>query len=411
LAAEFDALVIGAGPAGTAAAIRLADSGWRVVIVEQHAFPRRKVCGECIAAGNLPLLDELGVGPRFRHLAGPELIKVGWLRGQSTSVADLPPCDTGDYSWGRTLAREQLDTLLLDRARQLGATILQPIKARRVSGVPGNFTCDLGAAGTVRARFIIDAHGSWELPPPFPGVAVDAPRALRTAHRDSDLLAFKATFNGASLAPGLLPVLSFDGGYGGLVATGAGRVTLACCIRRDALRACRALLPGQTAGAAVEAHLRRHCRGVEEAIRHATLEGPWLAVGPLCPGIRVRGQPGVFRVGNAAGESHPLIGEGISMALQSAFMLTQLLTRQPAAMIDGRCSASLQRTYAAVWRKAFAQRLRLAAVYAHVAMRPGLAAAASGLLRRRPGWLTTAARLAGKARRADMASIPTEEAP
>jgi flavin-dependent dehydrogenase len=119
----------------------------------------------------------------------------------------------------------------------------------------------------------------------------------------------------------------------------------------------------------------------------------------------------VFRVGNAAGESHPLIGEGISMALQSAFMLTQLLTRQPAAMIDGRCSASLQRTYAAVWRKAFAQRLRLAAVYAHVAMRPGLAAAASGLLRRQPGWLTTAARLAGKARRADTASIPTEEAP
>ena len=54
---EFDAVVIGAGPAGTAAAILLTLAGWRVMVVEQHAYPRRKVCGECIGAGNLSLLD------------------------------------------------------------------------------------------------------------------------------------------------------------------------------------------------------------------------------------------------------------------------------------------------------------------------------------------------------------------
>ena len=56
---RFDVAVVGAGPAGAAAAILLARAGWSVALVERQAFPRRKVCGECIAASNLALLDAL----------------------------------------------------------------------------------------------------------------------------------------------------------------------------------------------------------------------------------------------------------------------------------------------------------------------------------------------------------------
>src|ERR1039458_1652155 len=86
--ANADALVIGAGPAGTSTAILLANAGWRVVLVEQHSYPRRKVCGECIAAGSLAVLDELGVGGAFRRMAGPELRQVGWMSAAATVVAD-----------------------------------------------------------------------------------------------------------------------------------------------------------------------------------------------------------------------------------------------------------------------------------------------------------------------------------
>jgi heterodisulfide reductase subunit A-like polyferredoxin len=59
----FDAVIVGAGPAGSSAAILLARAGWSVALVEKQRFPRRKVCGECIAASNLSLLDALGIGP------------------------------------------------------------------------------------------------------------------------------------------------------------------------------------------------------------------------------------------------------------------------------------------------------------------------------------------------------------
>lgn len=405
-----DALVIGAGPAGTSTAIWLANAGWEVVLVEQHCYPRRKVCGGCIAAGNLGLLDELGIGPAFQRMAGPQLRWVGWMSAAATIVADLPPCKDGAYPFGRALGRDQLDELLLLRARSLGVTVLQPAKVRTIRGEPARFECEIesmpdgvhyGRPGsrtkrTVRARVVVDAHGSWEPGPKLAAGGVFA--AAQSPRRNSDLFAFKATFLDAALAPGVLPVLAIKGGYGGIVVSDRGRTTVACCVRRDTLRAFRALAPSAQAGESVEAYLRHSCRGISEALVGARRDGSWLSVGPLRPGIRIDAADGLFRVGNAAGETHPLIGEGISMALQSAALLANSLTQQPASAIDARLASHLQYRYATAWRTEFASRIRLAAAYAHLAMRPALASPMRSMLRRWPPLLTMAARLAGKAR-------------
>lgn len=404
--ADFDALIIGAGPAGSAAAILLARAGWSVALVEKHSFPRRKVCGECIAASNLPLLEALGLGAALLSAAGPELRRVALMRGNSAAMADLPAAAGEQWRWGRALGRETLDTLLTDQARCAGAVVLQPWRVKSIDGGPGDWRCEArcvnsGRTLALRARVAIDAHGSWEGPPS--GLA-----ARRMPRRGADLLAFKANFRHATLEDGLLPVLSFDGGYGGMVLAGDGLTTVACCIRRDQLAVCRQASPAMSAGDAVQALLMRQCAGVRTALRGAIREGPWLAAGPLAPGIRIRGSDTLFRIGNAAGEAHPIIGEGISMALQSAWLLCgHLLAPGHTGPIQNPAwQRDVAQRYNADWRRHFTPRLRLAAAFAHVAMRPALALPLTALAQAWPGLLKLGAAWSGKAR---FCEHPTKE--
>jgi len=408
---EFDAVIIGGGPAGSSAAIMLARAGWTVALIEKQNFPRRKVCGECIAASNLPLLQALGIGPAFEQVAGPELRNVALMHGERQVVSDLPPAPHAHYPWGRALGRETLDTLLIAQARLAGVHVMQPWSAVRTRGAAGRWRCDVRAADTgtlvtLRAAVLIDAHGSWEALP------VGWVRESRV-HHASDLLAFKANFRQAKLAKGLLPVLAFSGGYGGMVRADGDLITLACCIRRDRLEAMRRKSPGLSAGEVIEALLKEQCGGVKAALQGATREGAWLAAGPLDTGIHLSPGDGTFRIGNAAGEAHPIIGEGMSMALQSAWLLcAQLLHAKPGQdLADPAWQREQMRIYAAQWRSAFAARLRFAAALAHVAMRPMLAKPLLALLQRWPGLLTLGAGWGGKTRcAADPAAIAIQNA-
>ena len=395
--ARFDAIIVGAGPSGSTAAILLARAGWSVALVEKQRFPRRKVCGEGLAASNLPLLDALGVGAGFEASAGPDLRRVALMQGERIVMAGLPPADHPRHAWGRALGRETLDTLLLEQARAAGAVVLQPWSVQALDGAAGDHQCDIRAIGssqraTLHAPILIAAHGSWEH---FPSSRA----ARRLDRRPGDLFAFKANFHGTTLAEGLLPVLSFNGGYGGMVVADHGVTTLACCIRADRLEACRREAPGLSAGDAVEIFLRRECLGVAEALGTAQREGAWLATGPIDPGIRLRRDDALFRIGNAAGEAHPIIGEGMSMAMQSAWLLCAHLLH-PALSHGGVSGTAWQQgvcnRYAADWRRHFAPRLRLAAALAHLAMRPAMASPLLALLSHWPAFLTHGARWSGK---------------
>ena len=190
-----------------------------------------------------------------------------------------------------------------------------------------------------------------------------------------------------------MPLLIFPGGYGGMVWTDHGRLSLSCCIRRDVLAELRAVQGNVAAAEAVHRHIVGSCRGVSNAIGSARLDGPgW----PPARSARNRRRydHDIFRVGNIAGESHPIIAEGISMAIQSGWLLAAELVRVDRSKQSGRTIAG--RRYAAAWRKLFATRIHAASVFAHIAVQPGSARAMRAVINWLPQTLTLGAALSGK---------------
>lgn len=384
---RYDAVIIGGGPSGASAAVALASQGRAVAIVEKSAFPRSKVCGEFISPVNLALLDRLGVGDRVRDLAGPEVRRLALFAAGSGIEAPMPR-GRGD-AFGRALGRDVLDTLLLDAAASAGATVLQPWQATAAVRDGGDMAVSVERSSerrTLLAPVLIAAHGSWE-----PGGLRSQPRRQ---HLPSDFLGFKAHFRGSALPPDLMPLLVFPGGYGGMVWADQGRMSLSCCIRRDWLDAIRAAQRGLPAGQAVFRHIAAACPGVAEVLRHATLDGGWLAAGPIRPGIRDCYAYDIFGVGNVAGESHPIIAEGISMALQSGWLLASELARIAEWNRDGRELAGQR--YAAAWHKQFPLRILTASVLAGLATRPLTAGLMQRFVSAFPASLFVGARLSGK---------------
>jgi menaquinone-9 beta-reductase len=170
-----------------------------------------------------------------------------------------------------------------------------------------------------------------------------------------------------------------------VVRAGGGAIS-AACLRRDPHVVVR--LAGVAAGEALLRHALAGCSSLQKALEMAKQKSPWLGAGPLHPGMRPLYQDGVFSVGNAAGEAHPVVGEGIAMAMQSAALLAEALIRE-------KNDLAAAAAYSLAWRERFRARIVASACFARVAMLP-VAPALVGLLGRFPRILEGAARVSGK---------------
>ena len=387
----LNALIIGGGPAGATTALLLAEAGWTVGLVEKKNFPRRKVCGEFISATSLPLLQKLGLAEFYLTHCGPEVRRVGLYAAESILTTVMPSANDSLNKWGRALGREHLDTALLNKAKIAGANIWQPGEVVALQRKADLFVCTMSETmdcKEITTPLVVMAHGSW---------GRQIWQEENKAHTPSDLLAFKAHFRQVNLDFDLMPLLVFPGGYGGLVHSDDQRVTLSCCIRRDKLQQLRQDHPGLQAGDTVLEYIKTSCRGVREALSTAEREGRWLATGPIQPGIRTCYQDHIFYVGNIAGEAHPIVAEGISMAMQSAWLLSQTLIERSHEILAGRGMDDAGAYYSKQWRKHFINRIHAAALFSQLAMmRPRVVSLLLPLFKRFPSILTLGAKWSGK---------------
>ncbi|KTC93194.1 NAD(P)/FAD-dependent oxidoreductase [Legionella cincinnatiensis] len=386
----LDVLIIGGGPAGATVAILLAEAGWSVGLIEKKEFPRKKVCGEFISATSLPLLQILGLEKFYFEKGGPEITQVGLYAGDVILTANMPHLSSATNPYGRALGREYLDTALVNKAKFNGVNIWQPCEATHIQHKNGLFFCTIKkedrTSEIICSVHVVIAYGSWGKP-----INSSDPKI----HKASDLLAFKAHFKNCSLPTNLMPLLAFPGGYGGVVHSTPQHVALSCCIRRDMLKNLRLKSPDLPAGEVVFQYIKAHCRGVREVFDHAQNEGKWLAAGPIQPGIRSCYKNGIFFVGNIAGEAHPVVAEGISMAMQSAWLLSQSLLQFNLKQNKNQNDAG--KYYTQQWRKYFAHRIHASAFFAHMVMiKPWGRALLLPIVQQFPALLTLGAKFSGK---------------
>jgi flavin-dependent dehydrogenase len=159
--AKADVVVVGAGPAGSAAAIFCAQNGLDVIIVERKQFPRDHA-GETVHPGIEPLLKQLGVLDKVMDASFLRYIG-NWVKWDHEKHF-LSFDKNGAGSWkGFQLWRADFDAILLNHAQELGVKIIQPcqvykpiINKSRDNKVKGILT----SKGVIYSSYVIDAAGS-----------------------------------------------------------------------------------------------------------------------------------------------------------------------------------------------------------------------------------------------------------
>ena len=363
----WDAIVIGAGPAGALSATLLAREGLSVLLVERRAFPRRKVCGGCLNAQALAALARAGLDNRVRALGATGVHALRLHQHARTAVIRLPP--------GLAVSRHALDAALASAAEEAGCVFLAETAAlvvpegdepwregwRRVS-----LRRPDGQSVMASARAIVVADGlSHSSLGECPSFHSRVSRAARVG------VGGEAGPGTIALEPGSITMAVGRRGYVGAVEVEGGRINIAAAIDPAFLKA------RGTASSAVRAIF------AEAGIRaSASLDRiDWMGTIPLTRRLSRPAARGVFVLGDAAGYVEPFTGEGMAWAFAGAEAVVPFVTRacgSPGAALDREWTRALEHTLGRDqrWCRLVASGLR----------QPALVTMLVALLRRHPGF-------------------------
>jgi geranylgeranyl reductase family protein len=336
-----DAVVVGAGPAGSAAAITLAQAGRDVLLVDKARFPRDKCCGDGLTTGAVRWLERLGIRPGQVGSWTP--VEDVWIRSPSGRVGRYPlPREQGSY--GAVARRADLDAALVEEARRAGAEVRDghALAGADPSGA-GRWTIDLEVEGlgTVRSRYAIGADGIWS--PLRKHVGLTEAHAYR-----GEWHAFRQYFTGVTgpgarqlwvwFEPAILP------GYAWSFPLAGGAVNVGFGVRRgqsfrgsDMAR----LWPEILALPHVRELLGPHA---QPSATHRAWPIPARLAGSTLTGAGGR----VLLAGDAARAGDPMTGEGIAQALETGVLAARailaaggLAPRRAASLYQRAVSAGL----------------------------------------------------------------------
>ncbi len=376
---EADVVVVGAGPAGSAAAAVLARGGLDVVLVDRSHFPRDKCCGDGLTGRALRRLEQLGLDPGA--LASFREVSRMRVRSPAGRIVDLPTSTSPDLSPARgrrsfagVARRLHLDAALAALATEAGARMcegsaLEGVEvrpSRHAAPATGPVTCTLGDGTVLGSRFLVAADGAFSKVRALAteGARISgrgAPRAERARRRPwpAPLHAFRTYVTGIGpvaaegmwvwFEPGLLP------GYAWCFPLAGSRANVGICLPRP---------PGSPGGRLAEAWRDALSATFLDSLvgPGAQLEGP-VRSWPIPTGATTAGLVGpagrVLYAGDAARVADPLSGEGVGQALETGIAAAEAILRHGAAGPEAAASG-----YVSAVRRKILREQRISAVIA-----------------------------------------------
>lgn len=319
--------IVGAGPAGCIAAVILARGGLNVTLIEQHRYPRDKVCGECVSSLGIDTLRKASLFEAINALNPSQLRKSILVSRSFEAVLELP-----GTMWG--VSRAAMDSILLECARSVGVKVFQPARCEGI---------DTDGKISVRVRSL-DTN-TIELLAADVVMLADGKGALggKRAHPSGDM-GLKAHFIGVDDPIDSISLFGVQGHYVGLAPIDAGRWNLAMSVPAHRLRGARGNFDGF-----LQQLFRENPRLARRMLR-AERVGDWLTSPLPRFSVAPRWSDGVIPIGNAAAALEPIGGEGIGLAMRSAMMAAEEIVdaRAVSRPIDFN---GLRRAMRKLWRR------------------------------------------------------------
>ncbi len=286
----FDVAILGAGPAGSCAAIAAARTGARVLLIDRAQFPRDKVCGCCLAPAGVETLRAIDAG----HVLD------GAIDLRSVRLACATRELTLRRNAGVAIGRDALDSRLIDEARRCGVDVRLGTPGRVLGRDVGRDVVEI-ARGDERicARVAIAADG-------LSGTSLDGNADFTWRIARKSRIGFGATIAAGAIACGEGEILMrvARGGYIGAVELPSGAIDVAAAIDPARLRQFASV-----------ADCARDWLGARVLNTSAITNARWKGTPLLTRRRACVAADGILVAGDAAGYIEPFTGEGMSWAI------------------------------------------------------------------------------------------------
>jgi len=358
---DYDIIIIGGGLAGLTSAIHLSLSDFSVLVIEKDKYPKHKVCGEYVSNEVLPYLKSLGVDPRKLGAVSIDQFEMSTRKGKILRT----PLPLGGFG----ISRFVFDQEMAKCAQSRGAHILNDV-VTDVSFTNDIFKVETRMNKTFRSAIVIGAYGK--------RAALDKRLERRFIKNRSPYLAVK-THAAGSFQENLVALHNFKGGYCGVSMIENQQMNLCYITDFKSFKKYKNINDFQQQVLYKNQFLKAIMTEVKPVF-----ENP-ISISQISFAPKHPVEDHIIMCGDTAGLIHPLCGNGMGMAIRSANIAAQLITKFLRGEIKSR--SILERKYQNAWKREFIVRLKTGSIIAALLERDWLAELLVELVSKIPGLL------------------------